>query len=137
MKRISGSHYFLDLFTNQRLTVLSLTSVRTSTWMEVSFFAWCVYVRRIYSSIAKDLKFNWSTQVMWKRSRWYSNTKADKYFSYYLFLPLSFIFTKQIFLGLFWIIIYSYLQTFFKIGVLKSVSQSTGNHQCRSFFLIS
>ena len=26
-----------------------------------------VYVRRIYRSIAKDMKFNWSIQVTWKR----------------------------------------------------------------------
>ena len=70
---------------------------------------------------------------------WCSSTKADKYSSCYLFLPCQsrwFISTKQIII-LFWVIIYSYLQSFFKIGVLKTlytmhrkttVSESLFNH---------
>ena len=83
MKRISGSHYFLDMFINPtivirngkipflmtmiRLTALFLTLVCTSMWMEVCSMLRHVYVRRTYSSIAKDLKFDWSIQVTWKQ----------------------------------------------------------------------
>ena len=48
-----------------------------------------------------------------------------------------FIFTKQIIIVLLWVIIYSYFQKFFKIGVLKNFLEFTGKHLCRSFFLIS
>ena len=55
--------------------------------------------------------------------RWHSSAKADKYSSCYLFLSLLeqvIFFTKQI-IVLFWVIIYSYLQRFFKIGVFKTL----------------
>ena len=93
-----------------------------------------VNVGRIYSSIAKDLKFNWLIQVTWKgralvnsirlgifagvAARKLTNTPAV------IFSDPSrsrwFIFTKQI-IVLLWVIIYSYLQGSFKIGVLKTL----------------
>ena len=55
---------------------------------------------------------------------WYSCTKADKYSTavnfFYPCRSRWFIFTKQI-IVLIWVIIYSYLQRFFKIGVLKTL----------------
>ena len=139
MKRISGSHYFL-ICSQIRLTALSLTLVCTSTWMEVCSVLRRVYVMRIYSSIAKDLKFDWSIQVTWKQ-RAYSLVQQHE--SWQIFQLLSFLIPvgaggllKQI-IVLFWVIIYSYLQKVFKIGVLKNLSQFTGKHLCRSLFLIS
>ena len=91
MKRISGSHYFFDLFTNPTNCYLLLRCAHLREWKLV----FCsvlrrVYIRRIYSLIAKDLKFDWSIQVTRKRRvYWNSNTKVDKYSSYYLFLSLS------------------------------------------------
>ena len=91
-------------------------------------------VGRIYSSIAIDLKFDWSIQATWKRRalvNWirlsiFAGTAARKLtntpaviFSY-LCRSTWFIFTKQI-IVLFWVIICSYLQRFFKIGVLKTL----------------
>ena len=77
--------------------------------MQVSF---CSVPRRvdlggIHSSIAQDLESDWSTQITWKRQParkykyWlvYSNTRAEKCFSCYLFWSLwgrCFIFIKQI-----------------------------------------
>ena len=77
--------------------------------MQVSF---CSVPRRvdlggIHSSIAQDLESDWSTQITWKRQParkykyWlvYSNTRAEKCFSCYLFWSLwgrRFIFIKQI-----------------------------------------
>ena len=49
--------------------------------------------------------------------RWHSNTKADKCSSCYL---SEVYFQKQIII-LFWVIIYSYLQRFFKVGILKTL----------------
>ena len=68
MKRISGSHYFLDLFTNPTNCYLLLRCTHLREWKLVfcSVFR-RVHVRRIYSLIAKDLKFDWSIQVTWKR----------------------------------------------------------------------
>ena len=96
---LSGSHYFLHLFTNT-------TNCDISLGMQGSLVPRRVYIGRNYGSIAKDLKLDWTIQVTWKRRvtvnqvclskwfsfeliRWYSNKKADKYSSCYLFLPLS------------------------------------------------
>ena len=69
MKRISGSHYFLDLFTNPTNCYLLLRCTHLREWKLV----FCLvlrraYVRRIYSLTAKDLKFDWSIQVTWRRT---------------------------------------------------------------------
>ena len=56
-----------------------------------------------------------------------SNTQANKFSRQNLFLPLSeqvgFFYETGI-IVLFWVIIYSYLQKFFKIGVLKTFANS-------------
>ena len=60
---------------------------------------------------------------LFEHTRWYSSTKADKYPAVFFSDPCRsrwFIFTKQI-IVLFWVIIYSYLQRFFKIGVIKTL----------------
>ena len=51
--------------------------------------------------------------------RWYSSTKADKCCSCYLSEQVVY-FQKQINV-LFWVIIYSYLQRLFKVGVIKAI----------------
>ena len=51
--------------------------------------------------------------------RWYSSTKADKCTSRYLSEQVVY-FQKQMNV-LLWVIIYSYLQRFFKVGVLKTL----------------
>ena len=119
-----------------------------------------VYVRRNYSSIAKDLKFNWSIQVMWKRKVYslvQSSIAKDSKFnwsiqvmwkqkaywlvqqhkSWQILQLLSFLIPVGTGGLLFWVIIYSYLQKFFKIGVVKNFSLITGKHLWRSFFLIN
>ena len=136
MKRISGSHYFLDLFKNPTNCYLLLQCTHLREWKLV----FCsvlrrVYVRRIYSSIAKDLKSDWSIQVTWKQRGicQHSSTKADKYSSCYLFLSLLgqvVYFHKTDYYCII-------LSQFFKIGVLKNFPEFTGKHLCRSFSLIS
>ena len=64
MKWISGSHYFLPLFTNSipqhlRLSVLSLCEFK----LVFGSVLRRVYVGKIYNLIAKNLKFEWSVQV--------------------------------------------------------------------------
>ena len=98
--------------------------------MQVSF--WLVLRRvnvgRIYSLIAKYLKFDWSIQGVGKLDsfehiRWCSSAKAEKYSSCYLFWPCRsrwFIFPKQM-IVLFWVMIYSYRPRSFKKGVLKTL----------------
>ena len=94
MKRISGLPNFIS--PQIQLTALSLRECK---------LVFCLVLRRvnvgrIYSSIAADLKFDWSIQVTLKKRalvnldsfehiRWYGSTKANKYSSCYLFLSLS------------------------------------------------
>ena len=105
------------------------------------------FVGRIYSSIAKILKFDWSMQITWKQSAivnqirlsrrflfehicWYSKRKLTNTPAVIFSCPFPgrwFISTKQVITILFWIIIYSYLQKFFKIGVLKTLHNSQEN----------
>ena len=89
MKRISGFHYFLYMFTN--LTSQHVLVTTLSLFYEGKLV--CSVLRRvdlgrIYSSIAQDLKLDWWTQITWKHEASgeyckyllvYSNTKADKY----------------------------------------------------------
>ena len=103
---------------------------------------------RIYSSIVKILKFDWSMPVTWKRRvivnqirlskrfsfehiRWYSKRKLANAPAVIFSCPCHgrwFIFTKHIIIVLFWVIIYSYLKNF---------AQFAGKYLCRSLFLIS
>ena len=57
MKRIPGSYHFIS--SHIRLTALFLREMQVSFLFGVRR----VNVRRIYGSIAKDLKFDWSIQV--------------------------------------------------------------------------
>ena len=92
-----------------------------------------VNVGRIYSSIAKDLKFDWSIPDTWKLRELVNkiclsmfpgiaagkltNTPAVIFSCQYR--SRWFIFAKQI-IVLIWVIIYRYLQSFCKIDVLKT-----------------
>ena len=154
MKSISDSHYFLHLFTNLRLQHLRLIALSLCK----SKLVFClvlqrVYVRRIYSLIAKKFKFVCKNRSRENEERlvnqqtiplsifagtatWkLTNTRAV-IFSYFC-RSRWFIFTKQIIIVLFWVIIYSYLQKFFKVGALKSFAKFTWKHLCWSLFLIS
>ena len=98
-----------------------------------------VHVMRIYSSITKDLKFDSSIQVTWKQ-RTYSQVQQHE--SWRMFQLLSFLLTVMA--GgllklnvLFWVNIYSYLQTVFKEGLFKNLSQFAGKYPCLSLLLIS
>ena len=95
MKWISVSQYFIDLFTNST-NCSNISYFRCVQLHELKLgfclVLWRVYVRRIYGSITKDYKSDWSIQVTWKRgalSLVYSSTKVEKYSSCYLFLYLS------------------------------------------------
>ena len=90
-----------------------------------------VNVGRILSSIAKDLKLDWSIQVTWKRrvlvNKFHLSMSADiavqKLISCtnapaVIFPGRWFIFRNRL---SYWVIIYSYLQRFFKVGVLKTL----------------
>ena len=114
-----------------------------------------VYVGRIYSSIAKDSQFDWSIQVTWKRGvignqirlskrfsfehiRWYSNTKAVKYSSCYLFLSASgqvVYFHEPDYYCIIWSH-YLYAEVL-QNRCLKIFAQFAGKHLCQSLFLIS
>ena len=147
---LSGSHLFLCLFTDT-------TKCTTCLWMEASFCLMPrrVYVWRIYSSILKDLKFDRSIQVRWKQRvivnqihlskrfslehiRWYSNTKADKYFSCYLVLPPSGQLVCFYKADYYCIILSHYLHAeVLQNRCLKSLAQFAEKYLCRSIFLIS
>ena len=62
MNELCGSHYLLHLFTNT-------TNCAISCEWKLVFCSvlWRVYVERIYSSIPKNSRFDWSIQVTWKR----------------------------------------------------------------------
>ena len=89
MKRISGSHYFLDLFKNPTNCYLLLRCAHLREWKLVfcSMFR-RIYVRRIYSLNAKDLKFDWSIQIT-GRQRTYSLVQQHE--SWQLLQLLSFL----------------------------------------------
>ena len=106
-----------------------------------------VYVGRIYSLTQKNLKFDWSKQITWKQGAivnqiglskrfsfehicWYSNRKlvnTPALIFQYPCRSMWFIFTKQITFVLIWVIIYSYLPKFFKLGDLKALGNSQQN----------
>ena len=127
-----------------QLTALSLCEC-TSVFCSV---LWRIYVGRIYSSITKILKLDWPIEVTWKRweivnqiclrkqssfehirwtdSKWKMRNTPAVTFS----CPWRwwwFIFPWQIIIVLFWVIIYSYLQKLFKIGVLRTLHNSQEN----------
>lgn len=133
MKRISGSHYFLQLFTNSTLQHVQVTALSLYQFKLV-----CSVLQReyweIYSSTAQNLKFDWSTQTMRKRKAagkhkylMKNNSKPNKYFSCFHFRQFLFIkqISKQPFARS------SSKQVFFKI-----LAKLTGQYLCRSFFLI-
>ena len=145
MERISGSHYFLNLFTNSTPQQLPLTALSQRELVFHSILL-RVYVRRIFSSNSQNLKFDHSTPVTWKRRATgkpdlfeqaqifagtatlkLTNTPAFNFFS---------LLDETINIVLFRVI-YSSLKKFFKISVLKNLAKFTGNHQCGSLFLIS
>ena len=127
---------------------------------------WRVYVGRIYSSIAKSLKFDWLMQVTWKRRAFVNQirfskrlckpdsfvqmspvlrysmvrqTKSGKYSSSYLFLSLSgqvVYFHEDYYCTNF----SHYLQILAKVlqnMCLKNFAQFAGKYLGRSLFLIS
>ena len=144
----------LHLFTNSRLQHLRLIALSLCK----SKFFFClvlqrVYVRRIYSLIAKEFKFVCKNRSRENEERlvnqqtiplsifagtatWKLTNTQAVIFSYFC-RSRWFIFTKQIIIVLFWVIIYSYLQKFFKVGALKSFAKFTWKHLCWSLFLIS
>ena len=67
MKRFSGSHYFLHLFTNSASQQLPITALSVHKCRLVCSVLWRVEIGRIYSSITQNLKFNWSLNITWKR----------------------------------------------------------------------
>ena len=108
---------------------------------------WRLFAGRIYSLIAKNLEFDLPIQVTWKRrgtgnhinliKRKYSRFKSNKLSSC---CPLLFLFVLVVYLHktdiivFRRVIIYSYLQNFFKIGVLKTFAKFTGKHVSECFF---
>ena len=60
MNKLSGSHYFLRMFTNTALSLCECKLVLCSLLRRV-------YVGRICNSIVKDSKFDWTIQVKLKR----------------------------------------------------------------------
>ena len=67
MKQVSGSHYFLCPFTDLTLLHFPVTVLSLREWKLVRSVLRHIDVGRIYSSIARNLNFDWSIQVMWKR----------------------------------------------------------------------
>ena len=114
----------------------------------------CVYVGRIYSSITKILKFDWSMQVTWKRRAFVNQIHLSKRFS---FEQIRWYSKRKltntpavIFLSLlgrwfhkadYYCTIFSYhLQLLAKVlqkSCLKNSAQFAGKYLCLSFFLIS
>ena len=150
MKRISGSYHFIS--SQIRLTALSLREMQVSflfgpsarkcrekLWFDRKRFEiWLVNTGHVKTKDVGKL-------ASFEHIPWYSSTKAYKYSSRYLFLCLSgqvVYFTEQI-IVLIWVIIYSYLQNFFKIRVLKmlytiqrktTVSESLFNQPIACYF---
>ena len=99
----------------------SLICSQNPTNCAISYFGEHIYVNRSYSSIVKDLKFDWSIHVTWKRRAY--NSLVQQHESWQILQLLSFLIPVGAgslfsFIVLFWVIFYSYLQTFFKIDVL-------------------
>ena len=67
MKQVSGSHYLLCPFTDLTLLHFPVTALSLRKWKLVRSVLRHIDVERIYSSIARNLNFDWSMQVMWKR----------------------------------------------------------------------
>ena len=88
MKLIFGSHHFLYLLTKSDLLLYFLLRCAYRREWKLVFCSVLrrVCVRRIYSSIAKDLKFDWLIQVMWKR-RVYSLVKQHESWQILQLLP--------------------------------------------------
>ena len=113
-----------------------------------------VYVARIYSLIAKILKFDWSMKVTWtwrvivnqiRLSKRFSfehicwklqQTKADKYSGYYLFFSLSRQLVYFHEADYYCTILSHYLQLL-ENRCLKNFAPFAGKYLCRSFFLIN
>ena len=151
MKWIPGPQYFLCVFTNLTLREFPLTALSLCECKLVfCSVLWRVYVRRIYGSITRSFKFDCSIQVTqnWRTTvnqidlskhkyLLLQNTRGNKFSSCYLFLSLSeqvVYFHETDIITLFWVIIYRFLQKFFKISVFKIFAKFTGN---RSLLLIS
>ena len=128
-----------------RLTALSLCECKSVICSVLRR----VYVGIIYSLISKILKFDWLMQATWKwrafvnqirlskrfvnRFIWANDSRfsifagtaneSDKYSSWYLFLSLlgQVVYFHEDYYFTIWVIIYSYLHKFFKIGVLKTL----------------
>ena len=68
MTRISGFHYFLHLFTNSTSRHVPVTALSLFELKLVWSVLRRVDIGRLYSSIAQDLKFDWSIQITCKRT---------------------------------------------------------------------
>ena len=66
MKRISSSHYFFHLFTNSTSQHVPMTALSLCKYKLVCSVLQRVDIGRIYSLNAQILKFDWSTQILWK-----------------------------------------------------------------------
>ena len=78
----------------------------------------CINVGRTYSSLAKDLKFDWSLQITWKQRA---------------LVNRSFIFIKQ-FIVLIWVIFTATCRGSSKYQFLKHFTQSRAEQLCQSLF---
>ena len=144
MKRISGSHYFPHLFTNSTsvhpsLTALSLAECKLTFCSVLQR----VYVGRIYSSIAQNLKFDWSVQVTWRGG---AAVKSDLTEQAQIFVGTvtakltnspHVVFSYPCQCRRFIWVIYSHSLKFFKIGVFKIFAKFTEKHLCWCLFSIS
>ena len=66
MKRISGSHNFLHLFTNSTSQLVQVTALSQHEIKVVCPVPRRLHIGRIYSSIEQNLKFDWSIEITWK-----------------------------------------------------------------------
>ena len=100
MKRFSGSHCFFHLFTNSASQQLPITALSVHECKLVCSVFWRVEVGRIYSSIAQNLKFDWSLNITWKRRATGNEICVNKhkyyhkYFSCYILISIVFFPTK-------------------------------------------
>ena len=69
MKRISGYHYFLHLFTNSTLQYVQHVQLYKVHLFECKLVCWVfgrVDTGRTDSLITQNLNFDWSIQITWK-----------------------------------------------------------------------
>ena len=104
-------------------------------WMQLSFL-----FDALASICRENLQFDYSSIIVRKHIRQYSNTKAGKYSGCTFPFPVGAggLFSRNTLLLYYFELLFTAIWfKFFKISVLKNFAKFRGKHLCQSLFLIS